>query len=95
MDTKFHPDLLAHFAAKREEQQHYVQTAMVARTVRSTRDAALALLDKYVERGVQMDESAVRADAVMRESELFAQEAQGASRFFCCFCVPRWWFECK
>lgn len=93
--TDIHPELLAHFADQQREQQRYVQTAVVGRNVRETRDAALALLDRYVERGLQMDESAVRADAVLRESERFLEEAQGASRFFCCLCVPLWWFQCQ
>ena len=92
--TSIHPELLAHFADQQREQQRHVQTAVVGRNVRATRDAALALLDKYVERSVQMDESEARAEAVMQVSARFAQEALGVNRFFRCFCIPIWWFDC-
>lgn len=91
---KLHPELLAHFADQQKEQQRFVQTAMVGRNVRQVKEATLALMDKYIERGLQMDESATRADEVLRESERFAHEAQGENRFFRCVCIPIWWFEC-
>ena len=91
---QIHPELQAHFANQQREQQRYIQTAIIGRNVRQSRDAAFALLDKYVERGLQMDEGAMRADALVRESERFTQEARGVSRFFYCMCIPRWWFDC-
>jgi hypothetical protein len=94
--SAIHPELLAHFADQQREQQRHVQTAVVGRNVRATHQAALALLDKYVERGLQMDEGERRAEAVLRESQRFAHEAQGVNTgFFRCLCIPAWWFDCN
>lgn len=93
MDGKLHPELIIYFAGRQREQQHYVQAALVARTVRQTAAATLTLLDRMAERGVQMDEATARADALVRDSERFAREAEGENAYFCCYWVPRWWCQ--
>jgi hypothetical protein len=87
------PEVLAYFAQQQREQQHYVRTAQVQRNVRETRDATLALMDKYIARGLAMDEQEERSNAVLLQSRAFASEAQGMNRFYACWCFPLWWCE--
>jgi hypothetical protein len=90
-----HPELLEYFADQQREQQHYVRTAEVQRNVRATKEATLALLDKYIARGVEMTDTEQRAEQVMRQSQDFAHEAQGVNRFYACWVIPLWWFDCQ
>jgi len=93
MDGKLHPELLAHFVECQREQQHHVQVALVGRNVRQAAAATLTLLDSMAERGLRMDEAAVRADALVRDSERFARDAEGENAYFCCLWIPRWWCQ--
>lgn len=87
------------FVSQRQQQQHFVRTAEIQKTLRQTTVHALAVLDKLAERGSALDVQCVQADAVEASSLAMALQIQrenesrtwwgwfkGLGRYFCFFC---------
>jgi hypothetical protein len=90
--NKLPSDIIAHFDAKRQEQQQYVLTAEVQRNVRNVYAKTLQLMDKYIARSIQMDDTEARVTQLEEQSRDFLITTQQANRCnytaWCCWC---WW----
>lgn len=86
------------FASQRQQQQHFVRTAEIQKTLRQTTVYALAALDKLAQRGETLDEQSVQADAVEASSLAMALHVQreneartwwGWLKGLMCGCFPK------
>lgn len=85
------PQTLALFDAQRREQQHFVRTAEIQRTLRETQSTALRVLDRLADRGIELDRQAEQAEQVLASSAALAYDAETLRRSrswwrWCCCC---------
>lgn len=82
------PEVDAYFAAQRKQQQQYVTTARIGKTLGETTRVALQVMDKIALRGVAMSESVVLAEDLQESSRTFVVQVLPWWRR----CLPRWWW---
>jgi hypothetical protein len=89
------PATEALFATQRQQQQHFVKTAEIQRTLRQTTVYALAALDKLAERGDTLEQQTTQAMEIEASSFAVAMEIQRENEGRTCwgwvkniFCSP-------
>lgn len=88
------PATEALFSSQRQQQQHFVRTAEIQKTLRETTVYALAALDKLAQRGESLDQQSVQATTIEASSLAMALQIQRENdartwwgwfkRLFCC-----------
>lgn len=70
------PATEALFVSQRQQQQHFVRTAEIQKTLRQTTVYALAALDKLAQRGDTLETQGFHADAIEASSMAMATHIQ-------------------
>lgn len=79
------PATEALFLSQRQQQQHFVRTAEIQKTLRQTTQHALTVLEKLAQRGEELDTQGLQADAVEASSLAMARQIQRENE------LRTWW----